>query len=641
MKLRKFVMTTAAVLCSFCFSFISHATEADLTLSLDGDGKFSQVGTQDNGNGVISLGERLTGMAPGETRTTTTVLNNNCAYADFYINTETLDTFEENGNGNGCYDVQLSVTKNGTTSVIYDTTLGGYTETSASGAYGLLELNNNLDSYIFLTTMDKDESCTVTFSISLDGESVGNSYVSTDAVIDFDYQAVYMTPEIVTVPAEPEVQTVERKTTKYVTADSVATTTDVTTTIIDEDVPLDDLPGGVLVVKTGDTFELVIYIVLFAIALIIFLLTLRKDKKDIVTAIAVILLAGSFSLNVNAQENATESYVVTYRAGNVGRFTGLDSYPMNGASYCVVEANSYYVTFKVDANASYPNLPEVYTANGSYEINPDWNAEIVTGIVTKSQDLVVDYVKLTNPVGYSVTFVDANGNVLGTKNGRGNIGETVVFAKNFDGYRVADSLNSLTLSEDETLNELVITYEPDSTLTETIYDYTNGGTTVVYNDVEDLVYVPGTTTVVTERTQSVISNTNNAAGQTASATQDNTQNIQQENGEAQTDINNQNGNDQNGNNQVNNNLLENNQDENVIIPDEPSPLDPTAEEQIEENETIAPTEVELTTIFEEPVPKTDILTKMKAHYPLVIGVVVAVIVIFVTVVIIVRKKKIN
>lgn len=653
MKLRKLVATAAVAVMSLCLSVQGFAAESDLHLSLEQNGIFSQSGGTENENGKISLGERLKGMAPGETRTTSTELTNHCAYADFYINTETLDTFEGNGASKGYYDIQLSVTKNGVTSVIYDTTLGGYAGNESESAYGLLELNQNLDSYVYLTTLDESESCVVTFTISLDGETVGNSYFSTDAVVDFDYQAVYKAPQTITIKNEPKVQTVDKKTTKYVTINSETNTI----TILDDEVALADSPFGVSAAKTGDTVELYIYLVLLIVAIVIFALTFKKNKKDAVSCIAIVMLVSFFSMSANAEE-ASEQYLVTYRSGNVATFDVSD-YSMQSDTYQVITANSYFVTYAVKANADYPALPKLIFSKDVYEVNPDWEADIINGKVTKSEELVVDYTKLTNPISYTITYVNESGIRLGEKIGKGNIGETVVFAKNFEGYRIKEGTNFLVLSEDANLNVLTITYVWDPLVTETIYNYTDGGTTTEYRDVEEIVYVPGTTTTVSTTvpgttTVTNASNQTAAANQTISATQNNTQNAGLNNNNANAEQNNQNaaaqeqGNQAGANNAGEQGLNGNENelaDNTVNIPDEPVPetgFGENGESKEDTGETVIggseETNESTETIDESEVPKQDTIPGTSNYIPMIITVVAVIVAICIGMVIYSRKK---
>ncbi len=483
---RSLGLTAAALALGFSMSMTAYAATSDLQLTLDENGSFYYSTDNKISNGKISLGDMFQGIAPGETRTATTTLTNDCAYADFYISTQTLDTFEDNGKSggatNGYYDIQLSVTRDGTTTYVYDSTLGGYTGNQTNSAYGLLEMNDNLDSYVFLTTLNEDESAIVTFSITLDGETVGNSYSAKDAVIDFDYQAVYKAKNVVTLTGNAQVNTVDRKNTEYVTA---------TTTILDEDVALAGVPSGVSAAKTGDTFEIYVYSVLLVLALIVFGLTFKKNKKNKTVILFAMLLAGSVSISARAD---SAEYLITYRVGGMGTFE-TDSYSLPVDQYTIVEKNAYYVTIKVKSGSKYPACPDVVVSDDMYEVNNEWLNQYDgnDGIVQANEELVVDYTRLTNPTRYTVTYQTKDGTILGRKNGNGNIDETIELAKIFTGYRVESSVTSLTLSSDSTKNTLVIEYVEDTALTTGVeYQYLPGPTSTVYHDVTETVYLPGT-----------------------------------------------------------------------------------------------------------------------------------------------------
>ena len=202
--MRKKVSCIAAAVMSIILSTNVYAEE-ELILTLNQKGVFEY--NQDSKDGVVAFGDDFSNMLPGETRTATMSLHNECELADFYISTETIDAFENSNATNGAYD------------------------------------------------------------LTLDGESVSNGYMGTNATIHFDYQAVYKTSEVTVVQDEPTIQIVqESPNVQYVKSNTV--------TIVDSET------ARASAAKTGDTMEYVIYGVIFVVAVIVCILTKKKKQTE-------------------------------------------------------------------------------------------------------------------------------------------------------------------------------------------------------------------------------------------------------------------------------------------------------------------------------------------------------------------------
>ena len=259
--MRKKVSCIAAAVMSIILSTNVYAEE-ELILTLNQKGVFEY--NQDSKDGVVAFGDDFSNMLPGETRTATMSLHNECELADFYISTETIDAFENSNATNGAYDLTLVVGDN----TIYDSSLGGYvTGTSDDQQEGLKQINDSLSGYVYAVTLDKGESANVLFSLTLDGESVSNGYMGTNATIHFDYQAVYKTSEVTVVQDEPTIQIVqESPNVQYVKSNTV--------TIVDSET------ARASAANTGDTMEYVIYGVIFVVAVIVCILTKKKKQTE-------------------------------------------------------------------------------------------------------------------------------------------------------------------------------------------------------------------------------------------------------------------------------------------------------------------------------------------------------------------------
>lgn len=620
MKVQKFLGTALAVVLGCTMSMTAFAQENDLQLTLGENGSFSYGGSGESGWSFDY-------MIPGETKTATTLLKNEYGEADFYISTEPIKTFEEDGALNGYYDVAVSVIKDGVKTPIYDTTLGWY-ERENDSLNGLMELKRDEDgkTYIYLTTLKDEESAVVSFSISLDGETVDNTYKSKDAIIDFDYQAVYVpTTSVVTVAGEPSVNKVERKNTKYVT----------TTTILDDEVALVDVPTGVRAAKTGDTYEVYIYAGLLVLACVLFLMTFKKNKKDKAAMIVTVLLVSTISMSAKAEE--ANNYLVTYRAGDIGTFEHVTD--SEQSSVTVIESNDYYVTYMVPAGVAYPAYPEVHIENESYVVDYEKMLGLTKGTVSGNTEIVLEYTKLTSPVSYEVIYQTVGGVVLDKRAEKGNVGQQIELARNFSGYRVVSEQTVFTLDSSAKNNEFVIIYDLDTAGATVSYQYVPGGSTTVYTDVDDIVYLPGTTIVTSTPSRNVYTLTPGAvipgdANGAMTVTQNNGQQAGMNNGNAAVFNPGQLVEPDNG--------LTDDQGEMVGIEDEDVPLidvpeETTTETTVDESSVVK--ETGATEIVDEEVPTTSTIHMVKEHYPVIIATVLIVAVACGTAVIFARKQK--
>ena len=86
---------------------------------------------------------------------------------------------------------------------------------------------------------------------------------------------------------------------------------------------------------------------------------MRKVYKGISRLILslslVLFVSGMIPKNLFAEE-AGKSYLITYRAGDVGRFN-VSQYQANHTDCKLVDSSAYYMTFQVSENAPYPDIP--------------------------------------------------------------------------------------------------------------------------------------------------------------------------------------------------------------------------------------------------------------------------------------------
>lgn len=130
----------------------------------------------------------------------------------------------------------------------------------------------------------------------------------------------------------------------------------------------------------------------------------------------------------------------------------------------------------------------IYSVKGIRQAGHDeTNAGIIA--VTGDAEYVVAYGVITNPVNYTVKYVDGDGNeLLSPDTFIGNAGEKIEVAfRSVDGYLPNVFREQMTLSEDASLNVFVFTYHPSKGVN-VIYNSITGEATYIYED--------GTTTTV-------------------------------------------------------------------------------------------------------------------------------------------------
>lgn len=204
--MKRKVLALGLAITMFCAMGITAFADGNATVSFTDDKKleYSNVGTAEGGG--VSLGS-FNNVAPGETITQTiTVRNDNERTADFYISAEAVKALESGAAKGAGYDITL---KAGDTT-LYDSTLGGYSGTSAADAsttgitgmnatLGKDENGDGIADYILFATLPKGKSTNVVLTIKLDGEAMDNTaggvdYSSTMGQIAFDFQVGYEDP---------------------------------------------------------------------------------------------------------------------------------------------------------------------------------------------------------------------------------------------------------------------------------------------------------------------------------------------------------------------------------------------------------------------------------------------------------------
>ena len=174
------------LLCSFSV-FASAAPQA-------GDVTFTAAGQMVEKN--FNVDQVFEGLEPGDTATYTVYIHNqNGKTTRWYMSNEVLRSLEESAAAGrilgGAYSYKLSYVGPSGGQVIFDSSekalgfVGG--EGNSTDPVGLHEATSNLEDYFFLDTLNSGESGTVTLTVSLEGETQGNTYQETAARIRMNF----------------------------------------------------------------------------------------------------------------------------------------------------------------------------------------------------------------------------------------------------------------------------------------------------------------------------------------------------------------------------------------------------------------------------------------------------------------------
>ncbi|MBR3275468.1 MAG: LPXTG cell wall anchor domain-containing protein [Eubacterium sp.] len=140
-------------------------------------------------NGVLTNNfiktDAIRQLQPGDDLTLTiTTIHNYAEESDWFISNEVTKTLEEGAAASGgAYEYTLTFKGPGGEKTLYDSkTVGG-----VNSSEGLKDATNAMEDYIFLDTMKKGQTGTVTLNITLDGETEMNNYQRTlgDLKINF------------------------------------------------------------------------------------------------------------------------------------------------------------------------------------------------------------------------------------------------------------------------------------------------------------------------------------------------------------------------------------------------------------------------------------------------------------------------
>lgn len=228
---------------------------------------------------------------------------------------------------------------------------------------------------------------------------------------------------------------------------------------------------------------------------------MRKIKKLLAAVLTAGLLLSLSAVTVLAEEY---TYKVTIDGGNQGVLAGMAGLEVKSASANVSLENGKIVIENLKAN----DVISFDAQKGAVSMNDD-SKYYIQGIrrsgrdteemaassfrVTEDSDYVIAYGIKGNLVSYIVRYQDEDGNELApSQTYYGNIGDKPVVANIYiDGYSPKALALTKTLSANEAKNVFTFEYvegetqiieTPGETVTETIIQYIDGGTTTAPTD---------------------------------------------------------------------------------------------------------------------------------------------------------------
>ncbi|MBU9726518.1 hypothetical protein [Diplocloster modestus] len=228
-------------------------------------------------------------------------------------------------------------------------------------------------------------------------------------------------------------------------------------------------------------------------------------RMAIITCLGICLNLSAAPMTVKADENQTveNTYTVTYRPGNIARFSDslYQEYVGQYTSNAVTRSQATgSIRITVPAGAAYPRVPNAGDVEfdaaheGKYYLDTaSWPTQQT---VTENGDYVADYIALVDSVEYTIRFVDASSgeDVAPPVISVGNKNTKITYtARNIEGYQYDSYVKEMTLGSAGTENIIQFQYTsttgpnviieeiPGRTVTD--YDYVQGPGTDIYENV--------------------------------------------------------------------------------------------------------------------------------------------------------------
>lgn len=151
------------------------------TYTFDG----SQI-TQSGGD----IKDAISGLQPGDSVDIEFVYENDSDDStEWYLRNQVLDSLKDAAEDNGGYTYKLTnYGKTGTTEIFDSNAVGGDENYEPDGiAKGLLGATDATDEFFHIDTLAKGQSGRTVLTVGFDGESQGNAYENSNAVVEIQY----------------------------------------------------------------------------------------------------------------------------------------------------------------------------------------------------------------------------------------------------------------------------------------------------------------------------------------------------------------------------------------------------------------------------------------------------------------------
>ena len=228
------------ILIPLCLMIIMAMTMSSnvLAANLSGDASFDGKELHINYS-QAEFKNKLAKLLPGDEAVLSLSLSNNGKKTtDWYVENEVMKAFEEGSQASGgayTYEI-VYIDQNGDKSVIYSNDKVG-----GEDSKGLYEATNSTDQYFYLGRLNPGKVGVFTIKVKIDGETVSNDYQESLADINVNFGV-----EVVDEKASPNDGSGKNKNAKKVTQ------------------PGSKTPHNL--VRTGDNVNMMIYVILFALA---------------------------------------------------------------------------------------------------------------------------------------------------------------------------------------------------------------------------------------------------------------------------------------------------------------------------------------------------------------------------------------
>lgn len=156
----------------------------DLEVNFTGDKMESSFTPSD-------LSEQAKKLQPGDSVTFQVELKNSAnKNTDWYMTNEVIKSLEDNGSASGgAYTYVLTYAKNEAReapTILYSSENVGGEKTAVAGV-GLREATSSLKDFFYLDTLEAGKTGTISMKIALDGETQGNAYQGTEALMQMNF----------------------------------------------------------------------------------------------------------------------------------------------------------------------------------------------------------------------------------------------------------------------------------------------------------------------------------------------------------------------------------------------------------------------------------------------------------------------